>query len=249
MQWRDAGLIRLDRVWHTYLYAMKISKKRGGDVSSLGEKGEITGDKPFLVWGLNEIRLAVVGSFTAVVFGLVILVASLLAAVNPMSVYPQSPIPSPTPTPAVIVKYYLPYPGILPDNPLYKIKALRDRIVLFFTSGEENKAVKELLYADKRIRAAEELVDGGKATLGVSTASKAEKYLESSVNRAKKLSNDGKDVKSLLGTLSDATAKHLEVLQGLQTKTDANEQKVVMDAAEKTKLWHDEVETALENAK
>lgn len=236
-------------MWHTYLYAMKIGNKRGGEVSRLGEKDGIIDEKPFLVWGLNEIRLAVVGSFTAIVFGLVILVASLLAAVNPMSVYPQSPTPSPTSAPAITVKYYLPYPGILPDNPLYKVKAFRDRIVLFFTSGEENKAVKELLYADKRIRAAEELVDGGKVTLGVSTASKAEKYLESAVNRAIKLASDGVDDKSLLRTLVDATAKHSEVLQVLQTKTDGNEQKVIMDAAGKTKLLNESVSVALKNAK
>ena len=50
-------------------------------------------------------------------------------------------------------------------------------------------------------------------------------------------------------TLVDATAKHSEVLQVLQTKTDGNEQKVIMDAAGKTKLLNESVSAALKNAK
>jgi hypothetical protein len=37
-------------------------------------------------------------------------------------------VPSPTPT---LVDYQLPYPGILHDNLLYKLKALRDKLVEF----------------------------------------------------------------------------------------------------------------------
>ena len=72
----------------------------------------------------------------------------------------------------VKVEYYLPYPGILPDSPLYKIKAIRDRVQLVLTFDEVQKAERELLYADKRVGAAWALADGGKADLAVSTATK-----------------------------------------------------------------------------
>ncbi|HSW97310.1 MAG TPA: hypothetical protein VLF89_05800, partial [Candidatus Saccharimonadales bacterium] len=32
------------------------------------------------------------------------------------------------------IQYDLPYPGLLPDNPLYSLKVLRDKIVEFFIS-------------------------------------------------------------------------------------------------------------------
>lgn len=217
-------------------------------MSDTSGKAGIRAEKPFLVWGVKELKLAVFGSFTAVMFGLMILVASLLAVVNPLSVYPQSPETIITPIPSQVA-YYLAYPGILPDSPLYKLKAMRDAVVLFFTNGDQKKASKELLYADKRIRAAQELVDGGKVTLGVSTASKAEKYLESAVNRIEKSSSQGVDEKSMLLKLVDATAKHDEVLEGIQTKTDGNEQKVIMEWASKTKALHDSVEQTLREAK
>jgi hypothetical protein len=37
------------------------------------------------------------------------------------------------------VAYQLPYPGILPDHPLYFLKALRDRLHLFFNRSLQKK--------------------------------------------------------------------------------------------------------------
>ncbi len=119
-------------------------------------------------------------------------------------------------TPPVVVskiEYYLPYPGILPDSPIYKVKMVRDRVVLWLTFGEQKKAEKELLYANKRIGAAVALADGGKKELAVSTATKAEKYLESAMARVDKLLAAGVDAKSLKLELEKATVKHKEILQ------------------------------------
>lgn len=204
--------------------------------------------KPFIKWGVKEIRLAVLGSFAAMVFGVVIMGMSLVAVVNPVSVYQQA-LEMPATAAAVPVKYYLPYPGILPDSPLYRLKSVRDAVVLFFTQGEEKKAEKELLYADKRIKAAQELVDGGKLGLGVSTATKAEKYLEKAVLRVEGQMQKGVDMKSMLITLVDATAKHSEILTDLQTKTDGSEQKVIMTTLSSTKTLHDRTEQLLREAK
>ena len=54
--------------------------------------------------------------------------------------------------------------------------------------------------------------------LGVSTATKAEKYLESAVKRIMALQRDGRDVKSMLGILIRATAKHIEVLETMMER-------------------------------
>lgn len=125
------------------------------------------------------------------------------------------------------IEYYLPYPGILPDSPLYKIKAARDRILLILTLNEEKKARRELLFADKRINAAVFLTEGGKAELGVVTAVKAEKYLEQAVARAEKMHKGGQDVKSLMLELQKSVAKHTEILQTLQAKLAGDERKTI----------------------
>lgn len=109
------------------------------------------------------------------------------------------------------VDYYLPYPGILPDHPLYWLKMMRDRVGLVLTTGETAKAEKLLLYADKRLGAAWALIEGNKVPLGVSTLTKAEKYLEEAWNKGKNLPFQPK--------LSKAVKKHLEVLTGLKEKS------------------------------
>lgn len=109
------------------------------------------------------------------------------------------------------VDYYLPYPGILPDHPLYWLKMVRDRIGLVLTTAETAKAEKLLLYADKRLGAAWALIEGNKVALGVSTLTKAEKYLEQAVAQRDNFSDQGR--------LDRAIKKHAEVLALVKDKT------------------------------
>lgn len=79
-------------------------------------------------------------------------------------------------TPEKKVEYTLPYPGILPDHPLYSLKAARDKLLEFFTRDYIKKAELYLLFSDKRVKMAQELAKKGKNKLAISTFSKAEKY-------------------------------------------------------------------------
>ncbi|GIW63408.1 MAG: hypothetical protein KatS3mg091_210 [Patescibacteria group bacterium] len=72
------------------------------------------------------------------------------------------------------VFYQLPYPGVLPDNPVYFLKQIRDKISLFFTAKGQPKAEKLLLYSDKKISMAKELMKRGKVKLSLKTAISAE---------------------------------------------------------------------------
>lgn len=74
------------------------------------------------------------------------------------------------------VIYDLPYPGILPDHPLYFLKAIRDRLIDWGTRDHLKKAQLYLLYSDKRVAMAQSLVKKGKNALAFSTFSKGEKY-------------------------------------------------------------------------
>lgn len=191
-------------------------------------------------------KRGILGSFTAVIFGLVILLTSIMAAVSPVGVFPHDLAAAEQPE---VIEYYLPYPGLLPDSPLYKIKMVRDRISLWLTFDSEKLIWKNLQLADKRINAAVFLVNGGKAELGVVTASKAEKYLESAVVKAESMVKQGKDVKSVLNTLITATAKHAELLSSMQVKVDGANKETVRLSKELAVTLHTRSEQALRESK
>ncbi|MFH0943277.1 MAG: DUF5667 domain-containing protein [Candidatus Beckwithbacteria bacterium] len=133
------------------------------------------------------------------------------------------------------VDYYLSYPGVLPDSPLYWLKMIRDRVQLILTSATLPKAEKLLLYADKRLGAGWTLVDGNKLALGVSTLTKAEKYLDQAVNLSQGL-GETEPEKQFKNRLTLATKKHLEVLNLLKEKVSDESKEVMEEMIEGLKL-------------
>lgn len=226
-------------------------------------KGEEEGKKTLWSETWGSLKKGIFGSMAAVVFGSVILIASIFAAANPLKVVPYSgetmmkkEVAEPTAalmmvdektateTPQMKVEYYLPYPGMLPDSKLYFVKALRDRVKLLVTFSREKQIETKLLYADKRINAAVFLMDGGKQDLAVSTATKAEKYLEQAINEAIELSKE-QDVKSVMLQLSKSSAKHYEILATMQTKADSAYQEVLSKTKETTMSNKQKIDQAL----
>lgn len=130
------------------------------------------------------------------------------------------------------VNYYLPYPGILPDHPMYWVKMARDRLQLMLIADNELKAEKMLLYADKRLGAGWALIEGQKADLGVRTLTKAEKYLE----QAAKLSEN----QSFKDKVNKARLKHQEVLNLLIEKTKGKNQEIIKELIIKLNVEGDE---------
>ena len=121
------------------------------------------------------------------------------------------------------VDYYLPYPGILPDHPMYWLKMIRDRVQLWLVGGPEAKTEKLLVSADKRLGAGFQLVEGNKVSLGVTTLTKAEKYLEQATQLGMSLEG-AEDLKLRLGK---ASRKHVEVLKLIKEKAGDEHQTVM----------------------
>ena len=115
------------------------------------------------------------------------------------------------------VDYYLSYPGILPDHPLYWVKMIRDRVQLWLTTNPLSKAEKLLLYADKRLGAGWALIEGNKVELGLTTLTKGEKYLERTMIETIKLGDEGDELR-FKEKLGKAVIKHEEVLLLLKEK-------------------------------
>lgn len=193
-------------------------------------------------WG--SIKNAILGCSVAALFGLLILVASLLSATSPRAADQQGLTVTATQS-ATAIEYYLPYPGMLPDNSLYRIKAARDKMRLWVTFDPVKKSELELAYADKRINAAIALTEGGKGVLGASTITKAEKYLEQATNRAVALRTAGQDTNSLLLTLSKASKKHLEIIDSLLPHLSGDDQAVIRNTRRTTQLGLEKIDQVL----
>lgn len=111
----------------------------------------------------------------------------------------------------VNIEYNFPYPGrILPDNPLWPLKALRDKIWLALTTNRGKKAELNLLFADKRLSSAKILFERQKSELAFSTLTKAEKYLEEASFKEEESRNAGADTSEFLFKLAIASLKHRE---------------------------------------
>lgn len=112
------------------------------------------------------------------------------------------------------IDYYLPFPGkVLPDSPLWPVKALRDKVWLFLTTNPSRKAELKLLFADKRIGSAKLLFEKEKPEIGFTTLTKAEKYLEEAVAQEAINRKNGLDTNEFLQRLSNASLKHYEVME------------------------------------
>lgn len=130
-------------------------------------------------------------------------------------VFAQSEVTS-TATPSAKQEYFLPYPGILPDNPLWKLKALRDMVIGFLITDPLKEAEFNLLNADKRLNAGVSLIKKGKAELAVSTISKGENYFDQAIREITIAKSKGKDAKPILSKMASAAKKHQEVLSTLK---------------------------------
>lgn len=122
----------------------------------------------------------------------------------------------PTATPSAKQEYHLPYPGILPDSPLWKLKALRDVISGMLIADPLKKAEFNLLQADKRLSAGIYLSAKGKNELALSTISKGENYFDSALERAIVAKAQGRETLSLLEKMKEAGKKHEEVIDGIR---------------------------------
>ncbi|KKU95629.1 MAG: hypothetical protein UY27_C0012G0016 [Candidatus Gottesmanbacteria bacterium GW2011_GWA1_48_13] len=116
-------------------------------------------------------------------------------------------------------EYPLPYPGVLPDHPLYSLKALRDKILDMLIVDPIRKSEFYILQGDKRLQMGVMLVDKGRTTLGEQVVSKGEKYMYQAVYGLMTLKQGRKEIPGyLLDRLEQSLAKHAEVLGTLVTR-------------------------------
>lgn len=145
-----------------------------------------------------------------------------------------------------VVEYPLPYPGLLPDSPLYFIKAARDSIISFLISDPNKKAEFNLLQADKHLQAGIALLSKGdaKRQLALETFTKGEGYFAKALLFAKDAKKLGFSMSDVAGRLVTSAKKHQEVYRNtVKQLTGEDQQKV--NALIKKMAEHEKTAVAL----
>lgn len=125
--------------------------------------------------------------------------------------------------------YKLPYPGILPDHPLYKLKVLRDKIILYLTFDPFKKAQLHLQLADKTLLAALKVAEKGNLPLAIQTAFKGEHHFTQMVDETKRGVYSGKKLdQKLVDKAHQAFVKHQELLDGMMGRASKKDQEQLL---------------------
>jgi len=189
-------------------------------------------------------------AFFLIIFGLGVLFISIIYSISPHYRFSNVHTVIESQVPSVDFEYNLPYPGILPDSPLWPLKAARDKVWLFLTPDPYKKSQLLLLFADKRIVAARILVDERKFEIGVTTATKAEKYLEEAVGWEEKARKKGADTGQLLEELAKADVVHWKILEEIHNKVQEEARPIVVLAINyPRRLWPILVSSLLEKGR
>ena len=114
--------------------------------------------------------------------------------------------------------YILPFPGVLPDSPLYVFKTIRDRLVSFFISDPLKRSSFDLLQSDKRMNAVVFLTSVPKpdTALTITTISKALNYYEEGTSELRTARKIGESVTEMKKEYLNAAGKYDEVVQTLE---------------------------------
>lgn len=137
-----------------------------------------------------------------------------------------------TPSSVKTIDYTLPYPGLLPDNPLYVLKAIRDRIIEVLISDPIKKANFELLAADKRLNEGVSLFNKGEKNyaLAETAISKGENYFEKGIAQVEKAKKQGIVTAGTSQRFYLASLKHREVIKSLINKSRGDiKQRLLLD--------------------
>lgn len=136
---------------------------------------------------------------------------------------PLGPQPSPTPN-----EYNLPYPGILPDHPLYLIKQLRDQILLNLIASPVKKTEFHILLADKYLAMSTLLLDKNKPDLAVETVKKSGEQLKLAKEKIMTVPVETNDaVANTKHRLEASMEEQIEVLTGQITRVEGVHQEAL----------------------
>lgn len=134
----------------------------------------------------------------------------------------QESVPSHVnPTPLPMIEYALPYPGILPDHPLYIIKAFRDALLSALITNPIRKIEFSQLLADKHSNMGVFLLAQQKEDLALQMFEKGVVHLQTTKALIDKLpaSTDQAAVEAVTERFKKSKAKHFELISQIASES------------------------------
>lgn len=129
------------------------------------------------------------------------------------------------------VVYELPYPGILPDHPLYFLKTWRDKGLEITTRDDVNKAELYIHLSDKYINTGSYIMKKGKTSQGKEMVKMAEVYAQKIPSILKRLKTQGSGpTQQLVDKVRQSNVKHREVIQQMMKQISQGDQKGLEEA-------------------
>lgn len=120
------------------------------------------------------------------------------------------------------VVYTLPYPGILPDHPLYMLKKFRDSILEILITDPKRKVEFYILQSDKEISAADFLSNKGKHLQVVDSVARAIAFKQKAISLSKDIKSQGKEFPGfLIEKITNSIQKQQDMQMELEGKADA----------------------------
>lgn len=144
------------------------------------------------------------------------------------------------------VTYNLPETGLLPTNPFYGFKRLRDFLWTSFSSGPVNKSKTALLIADKKIAESRRLFSDSQTNASFETSLEAIDSLKYSEAQANLIKDNEEEAKKQLKQIYIAGKVYGEIIKAFGTGFDIDHtkyQKVVNEI----NSFNEEQEKAKEN--
>jgi len=141
------------------------------------------------------------------------------------------------------VEYQLPYSGILPDNPLYLLKRIRDKLLILMTRDLIKKSELLLLLSDKQAVMSVSLAKKGKEKLAVKTINEGEKYFLKLLRVLKKAKEQGKTPSGeFILKLKLSNQKHQEIIQSLSVLLPQGQSDLLSKALEINRKIYQELD-------
>ncbi len=129
-------------------------------------------------------------------------------------------------SPVYAAEYELAWPGILPDNPLYKVKILRNKIIERLIIHPSRKVEFYLLMADKTLYASKLLLEKGEYSLARETALKGENYFSMLTAEYEKIATKNRTIPThLRDKINSAYRAHQQLISYLYNKAPEQDKK------------------------
>lgn len=139
-------------------------------------------------------------------------------------------------------EYVLPFPGLLPDHPLYVLKNFRDFLLDKLIVDPIRRSEFYLLQADKKLAMTLLFVDKGNSSRATDMVAKSGNHMEQSIGGLVTLKSQGKEVPGyVVDRITNALVKHEEVLTELLQKELGTERANFSSALDLVKKLQGEV--------